>query len=262
MARTIAPRRNASAINAAPIASRSAAPILNSPCGHSRSRQADENFRQACPSRGALAAHGGLNVLDRRLGGVGALEDLEHLALDSRWTALPGRWRSSIGRRRRRVVAFRRCSQPLGESAEKHAAHVIRHALRLQLGSGSLQQLAFAGGLRRPHRARIPSFGKESVECAAARSSSRRDESDAFRRGCRRRRRSSGSLLRDWSAGCLDAWPGYRPRVGSCRETRRRSTSSCHAMMHRAKPRSSGLRSKRTAGDSPRRQRHRALRDR
>jgi hypothetical protein len=31
-----------------------------------------------------LAAHGGLDILDRRLGGAGSLEDLEDLALDSR----------------------------------------------------------------------------------------------------------------------------------------------------------------------------------
>jgi hypothetical protein len=38
MARRIAPRRNVSAINAAAMARRSAAPILKSPCGQSRSR--------------------------------------------------------------------------------------------------------------------------------------------------------------------------------------------------------------------------------
>jgi hypothetical protein len=41
-------------------------------------------LRQACPGRDALAAYGGLYILDRRLGGVGTFEDLDHLALDSR----------------------------------------------------------------------------------------------------------------------------------------------------------------------------------
>jgi hypothetical protein len=41
-------------------------------------------LRQARPRGGTLAAHGGLDILDRRLGGAGSLEDLEDLALDPR----------------------------------------------------------------------------------------------------------------------------------------------------------------------------------